>query len=160
MDERVGGVTFGMNAIIVAGEGRMLSVGMDVEASFAFYSASDRSPDSVVTRVTGSAGLATQSAKVDRQSGSAKPNVDSKRDVARTPYAGRRAGVGYSAVVIGTIRGLAASPTIARAKSYQLACPLHDRWYSPDRSASAGRPAPTMRAVAAASARLQLGTPI
>ena len=36
MDERVGGVTFGMNAIIVAGEGRTLSVGMDVEAAFAF----------------------------------------------------------------------------------------------------------------------------
>ena len=36
MDERVGGVTFGLNAIIVEGEGRMLSTGMDVEASFAF----------------------------------------------------------------------------------------------------------------------------
>ena len=33
---RVGGVTFGMNAIVVAGQGRTLSVGMDVEASFAF----------------------------------------------------------------------------------------------------------------------------
>ena len=36
MDERLGGVTFGMNAIVVAGEGRMLSVGTNVEASFAF----------------------------------------------------------------------------------------------------------------------------
>lgn len=36
MDERAGGVTFGMNAIIVGGEGRALSVGMDVEVSFAF----------------------------------------------------------------------------------------------------------------------------
>ena len=36
MDERAGGVTFGMNAIIVAGEGRTLSVGTDIEASFAF----------------------------------------------------------------------------------------------------------------------------
>ena len=36
MNERLGGVTFGMNAIIVAGVGRALSVGTDVEASFAF----------------------------------------------------------------------------------------------------------------------------
>ncbi len=36
MDERVGGVTFGLNAIIVEGEGRTLSVGTDVEASLAF----------------------------------------------------------------------------------------------------------------------------
>ena len=36
MDERAGGVTFGMNAIIVAGQGRTLSVGTTVEASFAF----------------------------------------------------------------------------------------------------------------------------
>jgi MOSC domain-containing protein len=36
MNERVGGVTFGVNAIIVDGQGRALSVGMDVEASFAF----------------------------------------------------------------------------------------------------------------------------
>lgn len=36
MDERVGGVTFGMNAIFVAGEGRALAVGTDVEVSFAF----------------------------------------------------------------------------------------------------------------------------
>ncbi len=36
MNERMGGVTFGMNAIIAAGEGRTLSVGMDVAASLAF----------------------------------------------------------------------------------------------------------------------------
>ena len=36
MDERFGGVTFGMNAIVVAGEGRSLSVDMDVDASLAF----------------------------------------------------------------------------------------------------------------------------
>jgi uncharacterized protein YcbX len=36
MNERLGGVTFGMNAIIVTGVGRTLSVGTDVEASFAF----------------------------------------------------------------------------------------------------------------------------
>ena len=36
MDARLGGVTFGMNAIIVAGEGRELSVGADVEVRFAF----------------------------------------------------------------------------------------------------------------------------
>lgn len=36
MNERLGGVAFGMNAIIVAGVGRALSVGTDVEASFAF----------------------------------------------------------------------------------------------------------------------------
>jgi uncharacterized protein YcbX len=36
MNARVGGVTFGVNAIVVAGQGRALSVGMDVEASFAF----------------------------------------------------------------------------------------------------------------------------
>jgi uncharacterized protein YcbX len=36
MDERAGGVTFGMNAIVVAGEGRTLAAGMEIEASFAF----------------------------------------------------------------------------------------------------------------------------
>ncbi len=36
MDDRLGGVTFGMNAIVIAGEGRALSVGTDVEVSFAF----------------------------------------------------------------------------------------------------------------------------
>jgi uncharacterized protein YcbX len=36
LNERVGGVTFGMNAIFVAGDGRTLSVGMEVEATFAF----------------------------------------------------------------------------------------------------------------------------
>ena len=36
MNERLGGVTFGVNAIVVAGEGRELSVGMGVEVSFAF----------------------------------------------------------------------------------------------------------------------------
>jgi uncharacterized protein YcbX len=36
MNERVGGVTFGMNAIVVGGQGRTLSVGTGVEASFAF----------------------------------------------------------------------------------------------------------------------------
>ena len=36
MNDRLGGVTFGMNAIVVAGEGRALSVGTDVEVSFAF----------------------------------------------------------------------------------------------------------------------------
>ena len=36
MNERVDGVTFGMNAIVVAGQGRTLKVGMDVEAAFAF----------------------------------------------------------------------------------------------------------------------------
>lgn len=36
MNERLGGVAFGMNAIIVAGVGGALSVGTDVEASFAF----------------------------------------------------------------------------------------------------------------------------
>ena len=36
MNERVGGVAFGMNAIVVAGEGRALSVGMDVDATIAF----------------------------------------------------------------------------------------------------------------------------
>lgn len=36
MNERLGGVAFGMNAIIVAGVGGVLSVGTDVEASFAF----------------------------------------------------------------------------------------------------------------------------
>lgn len=36
MDHRVGGVTFGMNAIVVAGEERRLSVGMDLDAAFAF----------------------------------------------------------------------------------------------------------------------------
>jgi uncharacterized protein YcbX len=36
MNERMGGVTFGMNAIVVDGEERTLSVGMDVEASLAF----------------------------------------------------------------------------------------------------------------------------
>ena len=36
MDDRLGGVTFGMNAIVLAGEGRALSVGTDVEVSFAF----------------------------------------------------------------------------------------------------------------------------
>jgi uncharacterized protein YcbX len=36
MNERVGGVTFGVNAIVVAGEGGTLSVGTNVEASFAF----------------------------------------------------------------------------------------------------------------------------
>jgi uncharacterized protein YcbX len=36
MNERLGGVTFGMNAIVVAGVGHPLSVGADVEASLAF----------------------------------------------------------------------------------------------------------------------------
>ncbi len=36
MDERLGGVTFGMNAIVVAGEGRALSVGAGIVAEFAF----------------------------------------------------------------------------------------------------------------------------
>ncbi len=36
MNERLGGVAFGMNAIVVGGAGRALSVGMDVGASFAF----------------------------------------------------------------------------------------------------------------------------
>ena len=53
-----------------------------------------------------------------------------------------------------------ASPRIARAKSYQLASPEDERWYNPARSAIAGNPAATMRTVADASVRLQLGTPI
>ena len=36
MNERFGGVTFGMNAIVVAGEGRTLSNGMEVEVAYAF----------------------------------------------------------------------------------------------------------------------------
>jgi hypothetical protein len=36
MDQRLGGVTFGVNAIIVAGVGRALSVGTNVDVSFAF----------------------------------------------------------------------------------------------------------------------------
>jgi hypothetical protein len=36
MNERLGGVTFGVNAIVVAGEGRTLSKGMEVEVAYAF----------------------------------------------------------------------------------------------------------------------------
>ena len=36
MNERLGGVAFGVNAIIVAGEGRTLSKGMDAEIAYAF----------------------------------------------------------------------------------------------------------------------------
>jgi uncharacterized protein YcbX len=36
MNARLGGVAFGMNAIVVAGEGRDLAVGASVEAGFAF----------------------------------------------------------------------------------------------------------------------------
>jgi len=36
MNVALGGVTFGMNAIVVAGEGRELAVGSDVECSYAF----------------------------------------------------------------------------------------------------------------------------
>jgi uncharacterized protein YcbX len=36
MNERLGGVTFGVNAILVAGEGRTVSIGMEVEVAYAF----------------------------------------------------------------------------------------------------------------------------
>jgi len=36
MNAALGGVTFGMNAIVVAGEGRELAVGRDVDCRFAF----------------------------------------------------------------------------------------------------------------------------
>jgi len=36
MNERLGGVTFGVNAIVVAGEGRTLAKGMEVEVAYAF----------------------------------------------------------------------------------------------------------------------------
>src|SRR6266699_6901082 len=58
-----------------------------------------------------------------RQSGSTNPNVDSNLSGASTPYAGLRADVGYSAVVIGNNVGLATLPMIAWANSNQLADP-------------------------------------
>ena len=66
---------------------------------------------------------ARQRAKVARHSGSAKPKVRSNLAVQSTVYAGRRAAVGYSAVVIGTTRGRCALPMIAVAKSHQVALP-------------------------------------
>jgi len=57
----------------------------------------------------------------------AVPNVVSNLEVASTLYAGRREGVGYSDVATGTTRGRGASPRIARANSYQLARPPHER---------------------------------
>ena len=65
------------------------------------------------------ADAARQAASASRQTGSSKPNVARKRAVASTPYAGRRAGVGYSALPIGRTRGRATSPTIAVAKPCQ-----------------------------------------
>src|SRR5258705_1647302 len=93
-----------------------LSAAMSIAASH-----SDRHYGAV-----GSAGLATHRASASRHSGSPKPKVASKRFVASTPYAGRRAGVGYSAVEIGTTRGFFASPTIADAESCRLALTVAD----------------------------------
>jgi hypothetical protein len=47
-----------------------------------------------------------------------------KRVVANTPYAGRRAGVGYSAVVIGVTRGFCAASTIAAANPCHVVAPV------------------------------------
>src|SRR5262249_39395332 len=63
-----------------------------------------------------------------RQSGSAPSSAAALR-LSSTEFAGRRAGVGYSRVAIGTIAAL--SPRMARAKPYQVVSPEGTRWNNP-----------------------------
>ena len=65
-----------------------------------------------------------QSRSIERQSGRPKSKVRANLAALRTAYAGLRAGVGYSAVVIATTRGGSLRPTISRANSNQLVDPV------------------------------------
>src|SRR5690242_12179465 len=83
-----------------------------------------------------------------RQCNAVMPSSRSVSCLSSSPYAGRQATVGYSALVIGSIAGVelsrpsvAASSPMATAKSYQLATPESHQWYRPGalRRASAQR---------------------
>ena len=130
MNARLGGVTFGMNAIVVAGEGRDLTVGADVEAR------------SRSERADGTGPMARRARRRVRPAGAppdSRRNPPARRRQSRQREAERRLEPGgrehairrparrrriIRPSSIGTTRGRGASPTIARAKSNQLACPV------------------------------------
>ena len=155
MDERVGGVTFGMNAIVVLAKAAPCPWGWTSKFVRVLMRSAPRMTGLHCGTPATRHAIRQRFTPVRQRKAEGRLEAGRRKDAIGRPTRGRR----ISAVAIGTSRGSDASPRIARAKSYQLACPERKggtaRIARPARASRRRRCAPSPRERAA-----PVGTPI